>query len=133
MPKKIKDWEFPPDIFWITPDGETMDIVGHLSAIQQDPGAYGFHFPPQTAEEINHVFTTLLRDNWVRGRFSSGEAYFQIWTINKPVLDSIVEFVSKFYGQIKLVAVEQVYPNRIYESTPKAFLSDRVIPNPKKK
>lgn len=133
MPKKIKTWEFPPDIFWISPDGEIRDIVGHLSAVQQDPASYGFHFPPQTTEEINHVFTTLLMNRWVRGRFSSGQAYFQIWTVNRPALDSIAEFVRMFQSHIKLVAVEQVYPNRVWESTPKAFLSDTVIPNPKKK
>lgn len=136
--KKYKQdrWVFPPDIFWITPDGEIREIIGHLTAMQQAPEAYGFMFPPHTKDEIDYAFSTLFRNSYVRGRYSmqSEQAFFEVWAINRTVIDSILEFLSSYQNHIRAVMVEVWYPgHRIIEAALADVLSGRVLINPKRR
>lgn len=134
--RKTRKWEFPPDIFWITPDGEVRDIIGHLTDMQQSPEAYGLMFPPQTRAEIDFAFQTLFTDSWVRGRYSmqKRQAFFEIWAINQTAVDSILEFLAYYHRHIKTIMVEIWYPgHKIIEATLDDVLNGRVLINPKKK
>lgn len=77
--KKPDAWEgYPPDIFWITPDGKVMDVIGHLTSMQSDPDTFGLAASPETKEEIEEAFEHLWTQGWVRGRFSDGTFSFQM-------------------------------------------------------
>ena len=37
----MKDWDFPPHVFWLSPVGRTIESVGHLTAIQEQRDTFG--------------------------------------------------------------------------------------------
>lgn len=73
-----EDWDFPPDVFWITPDGVLIEVIGHLTAIQASPETFGLVVAPETKRGISDVFQSLFSDGWVRGRFSGETFFFQM-------------------------------------------------------
>jgi hypothetical protein len=129
----MKNWKFPPEVFWITPDGEVRDIIGHLTAMQEDPASYGFSFPPITKSEISRAFDALLLNRWVRGRLNGDKALFQVWSANNTTIGNIAGFLMLYRPHIKTVVIETGNPYRIWELKPIDIIEDRVLFNPKKK
>jgi len=73
-----KKWDFPPDIFWISPEGVTIDVIGHVTAMQGSPDTFGLPASPVSKKEIDEAFRNLWAGGWVRGRFSSGTFSLQM-------------------------------------------------------
>jgi len=73
----MSPYDFPPDIFWLSPDGDAYEVIGHLTAIQAHPEIFGVD-APKTKKEIDAVFSELFEDGWVRGRFSDRTFHFQM-------------------------------------------------------
>ncbi len=71
-------FDFPPDIFWLTPEGAPVMGLGHISMIQRSPEAFGFHSPPETKGEQDAAITELLGGGWVRGRYTGDRFYFEM-------------------------------------------------------
>ena len=138
MKKKKVVWDFPPDVFWITPEGKVIEVIGHLTAIRSDPEFFGFAFPPRTESEVDKVFMELLTDHWIRGRVSGNKVYFQVGAVNRRVMDIIIEFLMAFRDHIDNVIIESAYPVwRSWELPIEDILEDRYPVawrlNPKKK
>jgi len=94
MPKKKKQkWVFPPHVFWISPQGEVLDIIGHLTAIQHDPHEFNLTYPPQTESEIDEAFDYILKEGWIRGRVSEPNVYFYFYRLSRNVLQNITDFL----------------------------------------
>lgn len=71
-------YQWPPDIFWISPDGKVREVIGHLTSLQAHPEAYGLTHPPVMKDEADDAFAFLFSEGWVRGRYSSGTFSFQM-------------------------------------------------------
>lgn len=80
MPKRKKQeaLDFPPDIFWISPEGQARSVIGHLTSIRAHPEAYGFHAAPERETEVQDALDSLFHQGWVRGRWSDGTFNFQM-------------------------------------------------------
>lgn len=101
-----EDWNWPPDIFWISPDGTVIEVIGHLTAIQAKPRTFGLERSPVSKKEIDAVFLDLWSRGWVRGRFSDGKFSFQM---ERPRGDSVAaafDLVMKFKNHTKWVDVD---------------------------
>jgi branched-subunit amino acid aminotransferase/4-amino-4-deoxychorismate lyase len=122
---KKSRYDFPPDVFWISPQGKVFDVVGHLSAIQERPQRFGFYFPPQTHQEIDKAFTSLLEQGWVRGRCSGDTAYFQILTATPESIGLIQDLVLSYRENVKNIAVETLDPMRAWEFNFSDFIGHR--------
>lgn len=101
-----RSFKFPPDIFWIAPNGDARDIIGHVTSIQAHPEAYGFHDAPQTKEEIDEALTYLFQEGWVRGRFSSGRFSFQMERPRGTPMGNAHDLVLRFQDQAVEVEVD---------------------------
>lgn len=99
-------FEFPPDIFWISPDGVVISVIGHLTALRQSPWTFGFSFAPETKEEIEGAFRAVLGGGWVRGRFSSGVTSFHMERPRGTPLGNAHDFVLRFKSHITIVEVD---------------------------
>lgn len=100
-----KSWDFPPDIFWITPDGIVIDVIGHLTAIQGHPETFGLHDSPKTKRQVDEVFRDLFAAGWVRGRCSNGTFSFQMERPRGVPLGNSFNMVLEFKGQATGVEV----------------------------
>jgi hypothetical protein len=100
-----KSWDFPPDIFWITPDGGVIDVIGHLTALQGHPETFGLHASPRTKREVDDAFRYLWERGWVRGRFSGGTFSFQMERPRGIPLGNSFNLVLKFEDQATGVEV----------------------------
>lgn len=99
-------WEFPPDIFWISPQGQVVEGVGHVSMMQERPEAFGFHAGPQGKREIDFALLGLWHRGWVRGRFAGETFSFQL---DRPRGDSLVhaqDLVGRFARHVRWVEVD---------------------------
>lgn len=106
--KRVLD--FPPDIFWISPEGEVLNVIGHVSSIQVKPKAYGLRVGPKDLNEIESVFNHLSKQGWVRGRYNSGTFSFQIDRPREIQLANAVDLVYRFQAQAKDVRVDFLDP-----------------------
>lgn len=100
-----KRWSFPPDIFWITPDGVVINVIGHLTAIQGRPETFGLHASPVTKRQIDEAFLDLWASGWVRGRFSSGTFSFQMERPRSTPLGNAFNVVLEFQDHAEEVEV----------------------------
>jgi hypothetical protein len=105
-----KSWDFPPDIFWITPDGVAIDIIGHVTAMQARPETFGLHKSPTTKKEIDDAFRGLWAAGWVRGRFSDGTFYFQMERPRGKPLGNCFEMVLQFKSDAESVEISFADP-----------------------
>lgn len=99
-------WAFPPDIFWISPAGQVIEGIGHLSMMQGSPEAFGMMESPQTPSEIDQAFRRLWTEGWVRGRFAD-----PMWSFHmgRPKGDSLAvaqALVRKYRAHGKYVEVD---------------------------
>ena len=101
-----KSWDFPPDIFWITPDGVAIDIIGHVTAMQAHPETFGLDRGPVSKKEIDEAFHGLWAAGWVRGRFSDGTFYFQMERPRGVPMGNAHELVLRFARYAKEVDVD---------------------------
>jgi len=110
MPKKRKlppELNFPPDIFWISPEGTIRSVIGHLTAIRAKPSVYGFHAAPETKREVEEALDLLFREGWVRGRWSgSGLFSFQMERPRGLPMGWAFEMVQRYQAHAKEVEVD---------------------------
>jgi hypothetical protein len=106
--KLPKEFEFPPEIFWIKPDGKVIPVIGHLTAIQQRPKFFGFMESPTSAGDADFSFGSLFGDGWVRGRFSlvDGVASFHMARPASAPVANARAFVLKYAAFIQKVEVD---------------------------
>lgn len=126
--RRAPPFEFPPDIFWIPPNGEFIDIIGHVTSIQGHPEKYGFHAPPETKEEIDEALAYLFQEGWVRGRFSSGEFHFQMERPRGLPMGNAYDLVCRFQDQTLEVDVDfwdPAYKMLTKKMTAKEFLAQK--------
>lgn len=102
---------FPPDIFWISPEGKVRDVIGHLSSLQAHPEAYGLHVAPETKEDINDALNYLFEAGWVRGRYSSGTFSFQMERPRGTPMGNAFDLVCVFEKSAKEVEVDFWHPD----------------------
>jgi hypothetical protein len=102
----MSPYEFPPDIFWISPDGGVYEVIGHLTAIQAKPELFELPSSPKTRAEVDRAFSALFEQGWVRGRFSDGTFYFQMGRPRGLSLAAAHGLVLKFQAQAKEVSVD---------------------------
>lgn len=105
-----EDWEWPPDIFWISPEGAVIPVIGHLTAIQAQPDTFDLAAAPRTRAEIDAAFRELLGRGWVRGRWSDGRFFFQMDRPRGVPLGNAFALALKFPAHTREVAVEFVDP-----------------------
>lgn len=106
----MERWEFPPDIFWITPDGGIMSVIGHVTAIQQTPEAFGLHVAPETREEVSRALNDLWAQGWVRGRFSDGVFSFHMERPRGVTVGNAYDMVAKHSRHAEKVEVDFADP-----------------------
>lgn len=124
--RRPAQWVFPPDIFWISPMGQVIEGIGHLSMIQGAPKAFGFYESPQSPEEIDQAFTQLWRDGWVRGRFAAPMWSFHMEKPRQDALAVAQGLVRKFRAHGKYVEVDfALSPNRGQTFTVEDFLAEK--------
>ena len=99
-------WEFPPDIFWITPDGVVKDVIGHLTEMQANPDLFGLPASPETKEEVDAAFASVFGDGWVRGRTEDGLLNIQMERPRGLPMGNAFDMALKFRSQLTDVAVE---------------------------
>ncbi len=97
---------FPPDIFWISPDGKYRDVIGHLTSLRAHPEAYGLSAVPQETGEIQDALDYLFEEGWVRGRYSSGTFSFQMERPRGTPMGNAFDFVFLFESHAKEVEVD---------------------------
>ena len=102
------DW--PPDIFWISPDGAVIEVIGHLTAMQARPDTFGLIGPPQTREEIDAAFQELFGRGWVRGRWSDGAFSLQMERPRGVPMGNAHELVLRFAAHAQEVDVDFADP-----------------------
>lgn len=126
--KKTPKISFPPDIFWISPEGKVRDIIGHVTAIQGHPEKYGFHAAPETPDEINGVLNILFIEGWVRGRFSSGVFSFQMERPRGTPMGNAYDLVVRFQEWVESVEIDfwdQDFKSMAKSMPGKEFLSQK--------
>lgn len=119
---------FPPDIFWISPEGKVRDVIGHVTSIQGHPEKYGFHDAPQTPAEIDEAMNHLFEQGWVRGRFSSGVFSFQMERPRGTSMGNAYDLVCSFQKEATEVEVDFWAPDYKVmgkSMTAKEFLSQK--------
>lgn len=82
-PSATKEYEFPPEIFWISPSREVVPVIGHITGLRQDPDRFGLPAAPESKSDIDDALSTLFEGGCVRGRFESEGFRFQMlkpWT-----------------------------------------------------
>lgn len=109
-------WAFPPDIFWLGPEGQVYSIVGHWTDLKLHPDRYGLPAPPETEEEIELAFSRLLEEGWVRGRFSAGTFYFQMDRPRGAPMRLAHELAMRYQAFTKRVEVDFAHPSFAYLS-----------------
>jgi hypothetical protein len=103
--KQTKVFQSPPDIFWIDPNGFVRSVIGYLSSIQANPGAYGLHAAPK-AENFNEVKTLLFQKGWLLGSFRSGRFYFLMERPRGIPMGNAYNLVRRFQDQAVGVHVD---------------------------
>lgn len=103
--------DYPPDIFWITPDGKVMDVIGHLTAMQGDPEAFGLASSPVEKDEVDDAFGQLWSQGWVRGRFSDGTFSFQMERPRGLPMGNAYDMVATYRPHVKEIEVEFADPS----------------------
>lgn len=103
-----KAFDFPPEIFWIKPDGRVLPVIGHLTAIQQRPSLFGFKESPTSAGDVDFSFGLLFEDGWVRGRFNlpDGVASFHMARPASVPVANARAYVLKYAAFIQKVEVD---------------------------
>lgn len=119
------EWAWPPEVFWLSPCGEVVEIIGHLTAMRENPERFGLPSPPRTKREIDEAFRFLWAHGWIRGRFSSGTFWFHL---DRPRPDALARariLVSKFARFVDRVDIDfaEAWPARTLKSAD--FLDDR--------
>lgn len=105
LPEK-ETWDFPPDVFWISLQGEVVEVVGHLTEIMEAPGKFGLAAAPASREEADRAFADLLAQGWVRGRRSGATFHFHILEPRTDALAVSQAFVRRFAGHGRWVVVD---------------------------
>lgn len=107
MKKKMpKPYEFPPDIFWISPQEKLMNIIGHVTDIKAKPEKYGFHAAPETKEEVEEYLAKLFEDGWLRGRFYAGKFEFQMERPRSLPMQHAYNLVEKWRDSASRVVID---------------------------
>lgn len=97
---------WPPDIFWISPEGKVRDVIGHVTALQARPEAYGLPSAPRTPEEIDHALAGLFEAGWVRGRYSHGVMSLQMERPRGLPMGNAHALVLLYQNEVKRVEVD---------------------------
>jgi hypothetical protein len=106
MAKKKRPPEWPPDIFWISPEGKVKGVIGHVTALQARPEAYGLPDPPIGAGAIDRALDDLFEAGWVRGRFSQGTFSFQMERPRGLPMGNAYAMVLLYRDEAKTVQVD---------------------------
>lgn len=101
-----ESWDFPPDIFWITPDGVVKDVIGHLTEMQANPELFSLPSSPETKEEVDAAFETVFSDGWVRGRTEGELINFQMERPRGLPMGNAFDMALKYRNMLSEVAVE---------------------------
>ncbi len=104
LARRLPAW--PPDIFWISPEGKVLDVIGHVTSIQAKPEVYGLPATPETTVEIDQALAGLFEAGWVRGRFSHGVMSFQMERPRGLPMGNAHALVLLYQGQVKRVEVD---------------------------
>jgi len=99
-------YDFPPDIFWISPEGLIRSVIGHLTALRAHPERYGLHLAPRTEEEVQSAMDRLFSEGWVRGRFSHGVFSFQMDRPRGVPMGNAYDLVLKYADDAREVDVD---------------------------
>lgn len=108
--RRPKAWQWPPDVFWISPDGAVIEVIGHLTALQAHPETYGFSYAPRTRAEIDKAFHEMFDAGWVRGRFSGGVLHTQMERPRGTSLGNVFDLILKFREHVQSVDVDFANP-----------------------
>jgi hypothetical protein len=97
---------FPPDIFWITPEGKVREVVGHVTSIQARPEVYGLPDAPQGKAGIDQALGILFKEGWVRGRYHAGTFHIQMERPRALPMENAYMLVKKFQSEAEIVDVD---------------------------
>lgn len=100
------EWTWPPDIFWITPEGVVVEVIGHMTAMQAHPETFGLDRAPTSKRDVDLAFLDLWSRGWVRGRFSDGKFSFQMERPRGLSLSACYDLVLKFEKQADWVDID---------------------------
>jgi len=106
----MNPYDFPPDIFWISPDGHVIEVIGHLTALKAHPELFGFSRPPETKKDADDYFRTLFEAGWVRGRFSDATFHFQMERPRGLSLGGAYDLVVRYADQTDRVVIDFTSP-----------------------
>lgn len=106
MKRKRERMVFPPDIFWISPEGKVREVVGHVTSIQSRPETYGLADAPKSKEEIDETLWGLFKEGWVRGRYHDGTFHIQMERPRALPMENAYILVKKFESEAKSVDVD---------------------------
>lgn len=127
--KSPKPYEFPPDIFWISPEGKLMNVVGHVTDIKAKPEKYGFHDAPGTNEEIQEYLGCLFQTGWLRGRHYAGKFEFQMERPRSIPMEHAYTLVEKWRAHASKIVIDFWLPefvNSRKEMTSEDFLALKI-------
>jgi hypothetical protein len=125
--RKLRPFTFPPDIFWISPDGKFKSVVGHMTAIQAHPERYGLHVSPERGD-MDEVFGHLFGQGWVRGRYSDGIFSFQMERPRGTPMGNAFDMVFLFEDHAQEVEVdfwEPAYKHMAKSMSAKEFMAQK--------
>jgi hypothetical protein len=118
----------PPDIFWVAPDGSVIEGIGHLTMIRQSPELFDVPAPPRTRAEADAAFGSLLRDGWVRGRYSLTDKRIdaQIGEASRTPISNLYDFVLRYAEHVETVRVDATWPRLDFQDfTAEEFLAGK--------
>jgi len=121
-------WEWPPDVFWISPNGAVIEVIGHLTALQARPETYGLPAAPQTRAEIDVAFSDLFMLGWVRGRFADDTFHFQMGRPRGTPMGNAYYLALKFaeqMGRVDIDFADPAYARMAMALSAKDFLAQR--------
>lgn len=98
-------FDFPPDVFWLTPEGA-----------------------PETKGEQDTVISDLLGRGWVRGRYTGERFYFEMDRPRATPMKAAYDFVLRFEKHGKDVVVDFPPPHTGFGGKPvlvKDFLDQK--------
>lgn len=101
---KLPAW--PPDIFWISPEGKVRSVIGHLTSLQAKPESYGLPAAPRSPQEIEEAFGSLFAQGWVRGRFAAGVMSFQMERPRGLPMGNAHAMVELYQDEVRRVEID---------------------------
>lgn len=84
--------------YWISPDGDIVEVVDHFTQVQEAPEAFGFkaeEAPKWRREDRERVLRQAISRGWIRVRGHRDHTTFELSELNEPAAFAIKDFLRR--------------------------------------